>query len=312
MAQRDRIEERLRGILLGTAVGDALGPDSVAGFGRSLAWKMRFWLLGLPAGIGLATLRSILKLWCGASPANSGVASAGNGPAMRSAIIGACFAADPGKMNDYVEASTRLTHTDPRALTGAKAVAALAAWSMHRDATTPPEVEQISALLQQVGQADDREWRTILEKFRSACEERLSVEEFAGRLDLHHGVSGYIYHTVPVAIYAWLRHYGDFQETLESVLECGGDTDTVGAIAGALAGAVVGERGIPAEWITGIWDWPRGLWVLRRLGNSLAQQCNGAGAIGPVRYFWPGVIPRNVFFLGVVLAHGFRRLAPPY
>ena len=32
----------------------------------------------------------------------------------------------------------------------------------------------------------------------------------------------------------------------------------------------------------------------------------------PVRYFWPGVVARNLFFLAVVLTHGFRRLAPPY
>jgi len=34
--------------------------------------------------------------------------------------------------------------------------------------------------------------------------------------------------------------------------------------------------------------------------------------MAPVRYFWPGIAVRNLFFLAVVLAHGFRRLAPPY
>src|SRR5436305_2051528 len=36
-------------------------------FLRSLGWRLRFWLLGLPAGIGRATLRAILKLWVGFS-----------------------------------------------------------------------------------------------------------------------------------------------------------------------------------------------------------------------------------------------------
>ena len=36
--------------------------DAFAGrFGRRLRW----WLLGVPAGIGMATLKSCLKLWCG-------------------------------------------------------------------------------------------------------------------------------------------------------------------------------------------------------------------------------------------------------
>ena len=57
-------------------------PDDVASFQRCLAWKLRLWLLGLPAGIGLATLRAILRLWMGFPPIRSGVWSAGNGPAI--------------------------------------------------------------------------------------------------------------------------------------------------------------------------------------------------------------------------------------
>ncbi|MBN8249552.1 MAG: ADP-ribosylglycohydrolase family protein, partial [Verrucomicrobia bacterium] len=61
-------------------------------FRRSLAWQLRWWFLGLPAGVGLATARSCLRLWLGVPPDRSGVHSAGNGPAMRSAILGAVFA----------------------------------------------------------------------------------------------------------------------------------------------------------------------------------------------------------------------------
>ena len=41
----------------------------------------------LPAGVGLATARACLKLWLGFSPERSGIYSAGNGPAMRSAVL---------------------------------------------------------------------------------------------------------------------------------------------------------------------------------------------------------------------------------
>ena len=52
-----------------------------ARFQTVLAWRLRLWLLCLPAGIGLATLRGIVRLWLGLRP--SGVFSAGNGPATR-------------------------------------------------------------------------------------------------------------------------------------------------------------------------------------------------------------------------------------
>ena len=103
-------------------------PDDVAAFQRSLAWRLRWWFLSLPAAVGLATARACVKLWCGFPPTKSGVMSAGNGPAMRAAVIGCFFADDPQRRREFVKAATRITHTDPRAEWGAIAVAEAAAW----------------------------------------------------------------------------------------------------------------------------------------------------------------------------------------
>ena len=52
--------------LIVTGHGD---PATVAQkFSANFAWRLRFWLLGLPAGTGIATLSSILKLWLGFPP----------------------------------------------------------------------------------------------------------------------------------------------------------------------------------------------------------------------------------------------------
>ncbi len=92
-------------------------------FRDSLSWNMRLWLLYLPAGVGSATLRAILKLLLGFPPDRSGVYSAGNGPAMRSAIIGVSYGDNQSKMRDLVKISTKTTHTNPKAEWGALAVA---------------------------------------------------------------------------------------------------------------------------------------------------------------------------------------------
>ena len=56
-------------------------------FTKIFAGLLRKWLITLPAGIGLGTLKAILKsFFVGAS--RSGAKSAGNGPAMRAALIG--------------------------------------------------------------------------------------------------------------------------------------------------------------------------------------------------------------------------------
>lgn len=281
-------------------------PDDVVAFQRCLAWKLRLWLLGLPAGIGLATLKAILKLWVGIPPNRSGVWSAGNGPAMRSAIIGVYFADDSVKRRAFVSASTRLTHTDPKAETAALAVAEAAAWAVDQNEAIEPWLTRMSSL------GRDAEWLLICQKLTDSLALGQSVVEFADALGLQKGVTGYAYHSVPVALYAWLRHRNNFRKALESALDCGGDTDTVGAIVGAIMGAQVGKQSIPAELIAGIAEWPRSVSLLDQVAVKLAHQSHQNKPLGPVECFWPGLILRNLLFLVVVLAHGFRRLLPPY
>ena len=130
-------------------------PDDPVKFQRCLAWKLRLWLLGVPAGVGFATLRAILKLWMGFPPSRSGVYSAGNGPAMRSALLGAYFFDEPAKRRQFVSAATRLTHTDPKAETAALAVAEAAAWAVLQDR---PLSEWLSGLAHF---GSDEEWLAV-------------------------------------------------------------------------------------------------------------------------------------------------------
>ena len=94
-----------------------------AEFGRDLAKRLRWWLLGLPAGTGRATAKACIKLWLGKGYQSSGIWSAGNGPAMRSAIIGVAIQSPEAAIR-LTEVSARITHSDPKALYGALAVSA--------------------------------------------------------------------------------------------------------------------------------------------------------------------------------------------
>jgi ADP-ribosylglycohydrolase len=254
----------------------------------------------------LATLKSILRLWLGFSPQHSAVWSAGNGPAMRSAIIGTYFADDLDKRRAFVVASTRLTHTDPRAETAALAVAEAAAWLVNGGKSLQDWLTHLTGL------SKDQEWQHICDVLDKALRSNQSVTAFADELGLRQGITGYAYHTVPVALYAWLSHRGDFQKAVEAALDCGGDTDTVGAITGALAGAKSGVNGIPRAWLNDICEWPRSRGLLAQVGERLSRQKLSKQALGPVGYFWPAILVRNGIFLVTVLFHGLRRLLPPY
>jgi ADP-ribosylglycohydrolase len=277
----------------------AEGRGDVKGFGRALGWRLRWWFLALPAGVGMATARACIRLWCGWSPERSGVWSAGNGPAMRSAVIGVYFCEDEEKRREYVRVSTRVTHTDPKAEVAAQAVALAAAAAVRGDG--PGEVVRALREL-----SEDAGWREIVRVMEGCLAEGKSTGELAAAMGLEKGVSGYAWHSVPVALYAWLRHPDDFATALTSALDCGGDTDTVGAIVGGIAGARVGVAAIPAAWREGIVDWPINVAVLRDGAERVASGERLPGIL------WPMRVVRNLVFLVVVLGHGIRRMLPPY
>lgn len=350
MAKPPTLEDRLQGVLLGTAVGDALGlpaeglsrtaitarwkggwkhrfvagrgmvsddteltvltalsllehPMDPTGFQRAFARRLRWWILALPAGVGLATARATLRLWLGVPPKASGAMSAGNGAAMRSAVLGVFHANDRRRRKRFVEASTEVTHRDKRALLASQAVAEIAALATRGDMSVAP-----GACL--LGLSDDPDWRSLVQGMIAARAAARSVSDYAADLGLAEGVSGYAYHTVPLAIYAWWRHRGTFEPALVAALECGGDTDTVGAITGALAGADLGARAIPGPLVEGLLEWPRSVRWMRALAKCLAEAGVGATAVKSPAYPVAGVPLRNAVFLVLVLAHGLRRLVP--
>jgi ADP-ribosyl-[dinitrogen reductase] hydrolase len=277
-------------------------------FQRSLAWRLRFWLLGLPAGTGKATARAIVKLWFGG---RRGVYSAGNGPAMRSAILGVAYGNDFTRLRELVKKCTELTHTDPRAEFGALTVA----WAAHVSHTTAEAKDLPGSFLQGLKELLGPEGEDFFALVNRAVESAQAGQEtiaFAHDLGLDKGVTGFINHTVPMVIQAWLRRPDNAKEALVALIRCGGDTDSTGAILGAILGARVGQQGLPQEWLKGLWEWPRSVRWITALGSRLEKVLMSGQPQPPLKLFLPGLLLRNLFFLVVVLLHGFRRLLPPY
>lgn len=284
------------------------GGDPAA-FGRGFTRRLRWWLLGLPAGVGSATLRAGIKSWLGFGPRTSGVWSAGNGPAMRSGLIGVYAGDEQSVLRRLVEVSTLATHRDPKALRGALIVAKAAA--LNRIGNAVPRASEISGQLAECISGDEELLGLVRQAAASAAAGE-TARQFCDRLGWGGRVSGYIYRTVPVVLQIWLRHPRDYRKALSEAVECGGDTDTVGAILGGIVGAGTGLAGIPADWRDGLVDWPRSpAWMLKLADELAAAQFQVRPRRAP-RVSIVGVLLRNLLFLVWVLGHGFRRLLPPY
>ncbi len=346
MTSQEARFEKIAGCLLGTALGDSLGlpyeglaparagrlmgqpdrhrfllgrgmfsddteqtilialawlrhPHNPSAFQRDFANGLKRWLLCIPAGAGLATVRACLRLLAGVNPGHSGVNSAGNGAAMRSAILGAV-----GATRDHVKESASVTHRDPRAVEGSLLVAEAARLA----GPDQPEAQVLLARLSDELPGDQLEFKQLLKAAAESLAKAETTRDFAASIGLENGVSGYVLHTVPVAFHAWLSAGGDFTKAAFSAIECGGDSDTVAAIACGLCGAEVGLSKIPQWMLDGlaepIWSKQNLIQLSRALAETEALQL-------PKLRSWLTPL-RNSLFLAVVLAHGFRRLLPPY
>ncbi|MEH6627287.1 MAG: ADP-ribosylglycohydrolase family protein [Motiliproteus sp.] len=279
-------------------------------FERYLARSLRYWLLSLTPTLGMATLIACLKLCLGFSSKHSGVDSAGNGAAMRSAILGVVWGDDRDQLRDYVRRSTYITHRNDRAYQGALVVAVAAHISATENQISGHLL--LSRLRHVLDGKDSYHFISLIEEAVDSAKTKERVSNLALRLGCHRGISGYVEHTVPCVIQVWLRYPGDFEKALQEIISAGGDTDTTAAILGGIMGAGVGKNAIPKSWLAGIVDWPRGVVWIERLGIQLARAKSTGKRQSVPSYLWPLLPLRNLFLLLLVLLHGFRRLLPPY
>ncbi len=339
------LKDRLEGVLLGTAIGDALGlpaeglkPERIARrFGRLDRYRLlgstgfvsddteqaalvaqsllrapndldRFvrlfrrsmlgWFLRMPWGIGMATLRACCRIAVGLR--RSGVDSAGNGAAMRAAVVGAFFDAREQERRRYGEALARVTHEDERAVEGALFVAELTARLVSADPVDP-----VSAARDVIAGVRSEPLKSALSDALVLASSGAELEVAARRL----GTTGFVLHSVPVALFAFLSFGDRPADALQAIVLAGGDTDSNGAIVGAWLGARHGRTGLPTAFVDNLQPGPFGRAHLLSLAGALAELRAGSRP-RPVRFSTALALLRNLALFPVILAHGFRRLVP--
>lgn len=160
--------------------------------------------------------------------------SAGNGTIMRCAPIALRYAFDERRMMDAARDDALITHFDPRAWTGSVALCLLV-YHLLRDV---PPARAVSSVVDRLR----REPRASAEVIATLTE--LRPERRGDELS----TTGYVLDTLRIAVWALLGNTS-FEDTVVAAVNQGGDADTQGAVAGALAGARYGLDAIPAGWL---------------------------------------------------------------
>jgi poly(ADP-ribose) glycohydrolase ARH3 len=172
--------------------------------------------------------------------------SFGNGGAMRIAPVGLAYRhADADELAEAVEDAMLCTHVHAEAIDGALVQAKAVAIA----ATTEP------------GSFDPA---SVVQRLAAVCRTETMQAKLAALGDglLHNDEDVYVIgrvgngirasQAVAAALWAFLRYGKDPEECVIRAVSFGGDTDTIGAMAGALVGALHGSSWIPARWYDNI------------------------------------------------------------
>lgn len=165
----------------------------------------------------------------------SGRWAAGNGAVMRCAPVALRWRRDPVRLVEDAGHSARVTHYDPRCVWTTAAICAVIA---HALAGSHWTLHELADGLERVGAPDE-----VSEAVRRSATSELAELELDEPFSM-----GYTVRTMTAGLWAHLNAK-DFETTLLAVIHAGGDTDTNGAVAGAVLGARFGASAIPGRWV---------------------------------------------------------------
>jgi poly(ADP-ribose) glycohydrolase ARH3 len=187
------------------------------------------------------------RLAAGATWDSAGTDSFGNGGAMRVGVLGAFYADDPAACSQAAMDQCRITHHHPQGLAGAlvQALAVRLACQLGAQGRQPDPENFINEIATSVESIDSH---TSARLKAMPTLSRGDEENDVSRLSHAYACDVTAAEAVPPAIGAFLTANSAEQAIVIGV-SLGGDNDTIGAMAGALAGAYWGLDALPDRWL---------------------------------------------------------------
>ena len=187
-----------------------------------------------------------------------GEGSYGNGAAMRIAPIGLFYYDNADKLREIAYKSSQITHSHELG----KAGAALQAFAVALAVRGQKE----SMLSELKNFAQNNVYEDKIRRVEALILDKDATPKKEIIAKLGNGMAAF--DSVPTAIYSFLR-FDRFEDSVIYAVSLGGDTDTIGAMTGAISGAYYGEGGIPNEWMEQLEDGEKGKSYIKRLAEEL-------------------------------------------
>lgn len=219
------------------------------------------WLDDPPIGPGFGCISSIQKLKYGIPWQKAASNSGGNGTAMRVSPIGLFYCKDINNLIKAAIKSSIITHSHPAASVGAVVIARAVAFLIDKSIETSFSIDDFFAtIISSISNSQKDIWEEFIEilnrvknslnisveagliKFSQVgVKAPFFIEDYLGKAFVH----PYTLSTVACALFVFLKNLNSFEDCIIQLATAGGDSDTVGAIGGSLAGAYFGLKNIP-------------------------------------------------------------------
>ena len=167
--------------------------------------------------------------------------SYGNGSAMRIAPIGVFYHDNPAMLREVAYKSSQITHAHQLGKEGA----ALQAYAIALVTNLEPGLafdrgDFLAKLLSYVPDGVYQRKLNRIEALLSQPDRNRAITELGNGIEA--------FNSVPTAIYSFLSQPHSFAQAILYAISLGGDTDTIGAMTGAISGAYLGFESIPSRW----------------------------------------------------------------
>ena len=220
----------------------------------------------LTRGYGPGAIMAIDKLHAGYSWDKAGGTtyengSYGNGSAMRIAPVGVFYHDNPEQLRQVAYLSSMITHAHPLGKEGGALQAYAIACALE---TRFLEENRFIRSLRAFLRDDIDIYREKINLIQHLLETDPKPSEVVHALG--NGIT--CFDSIPAAIYSFLSHHESFESAVVYAGNLGGDTDTIGAMTGAISGAYHGCEGIPSKWMEKLENGAKG----RDYVISLAEQ----------------------------------------
>ncbi|WP_372364672.1 ADP-ribosylglycohydrolase family protein [Candidatus Uabimicrobium sp. HlEnr_7] len=210
------------------------------------------WKTQVVIGPGGACTQSADRFLSNNDPLNCGAVkgNAGNGTAMRTAMLGLAFCDSPTKLPQEVAQISKLTHKDSRSIAGGIAIAKAAQLIATEEVNIPYFCKEIAKTIYPYNE-EFAKYIDVLplyinredeETFAFIAWSGMERPEFATPI-----ITPFVIPTVLASLWSFLRYKDSWKDAVYGAIKMGGDVDTLGAITGALSGIYLGESAIPSH-----------------------------------------------------------------